>query len=579
PHHPFLSLPPQQIIQPHAHSYSGFDGIRNVRDPYDPWNFRSEDGTGDLFDEPSYPPELFQDPYATLGKLTWLSTRNSSLPLSTAVELADIHAVRALLNNPDAKTAHLNAFHPDTGEAAIHIAAATCQPDILHLLLASGVHVDTPDRQGWTPLMYLAWHSAEPLRTGRVPPSALQACAQILLDHGADPLLMSPPNPRSEIRDWRGNSIDWASLAWNHLFLRAVLPRLSGDAPLKEDLIPPPADPKIAFAPPQPPLGSRFVMASLHAFGRRTGHPRKMIISSAEPPFDNPSRAGDYSWDFSGSRLVKAVANSDGNALPLHPTNDDLAYSNIAEWEQTLDALLAGGVEVRLLEELWNTGHFIVPARVALRLLDASNVDVTQDVPFQRSQRKMANGGSLAARLVESELCSAHAETVLLLRGLKERGVDIADARLLPTPSGDFPRLQPPLRVLTQAVAERAAKEYEVQAAKDGGASADAIADGRFDTFNCVHEQSIPILALAVATLDPDMIDYLINELGVSTSPPSHFQWADFLPSPKLVPLWPMHTAFCRHLLPGRPLEDKYFAEFLRRRSATCAKLDAMGLK
>ncbi|CAD6949759.1 unnamed protein product [Tilletia laevis] len=520
-----------QIIQPHAHSYGG---IRKVGDPHDPWDYRDEDGTGDLFEEPSYPDDLFQDPYGEFGKL--------------------------------------GASHPDTGEAAVHIAAATCQVGILEFLIKAGAQVDMLDRQGWSPIMYLAFHSGEPVRTGRVPVSALQECVKVLLDNGADPLLMSAANPRRDISDWHGNSIDWASLSWNHAFLRAVIPRLSGEAPLREEPVPASSDPRVTWGLPQPRLGSRFVMDSVHPFWRGVGHPRRIIISSGQSPFDDPSSSGDYSWDFTGSRLVKAVV-SENATLPIHPTNDDVAYCNISEWEKTLNALLDGGAEVKLLPELWYTGHFSVPARVALRLFDASKIDVTQNVPFHPSQN--SNGGSLAARIVESELCSAFSEAVPLVRGLKDRGVDIINARLLPKPYADVPRLQAPLTHLTQAVARRTAQKYEEQARKNGE-STEASERGSSETFKRVHGQPVPILALAVATLDPDLIDYLIG-LGVSTEP-KDFRWSDFLPSPKLETIWPTTNTFCRHLLPARPCGDDLFAAYLLRRNATCAKLDSLGL-
>ncbi|KAE8200076.1 hypothetical protein CF328_g3063 [Tilletia controversa] len=429
-----------QIIQPHAHSYGG---IRKVGDPHDPWDYRDEDGTGDLFEEPSYPDDLFQDPYGEFGKLGWVASRNADLPLSSAVEKGDVDAVRTLLDDStsDSKIALLSASHPDTGEAAVHIAAATCQVGILEFLIKAGAQVDMLDRQGWSPIMYLAFHSGEPVRTGRVPVSALQECVKVLLDNGADPLLMSAANPRRDISDWHGNSIDWASLSWNHAFLRAVIPRLSGEAPLREEPVPASSDPRVTWGLPQPRLGSRFVMDSVHPFWRGVGHPRRIISSSGQSPFDDPSSSGDYSWDFTGSRLVKAVV-SENATLPIHPTNDDVAYCNISEWEKTLNALLDGGAEVKLLPELWYTGHFSVPARVALRLFDASKIDVTQNVPFHPSQN--SNGGSLAARIVESELCSAFSEAVPLVRGLKDRGVDIINARLLPKPYADVPRLQAP---------------------------------------------------------------------------------------------------------------------------------------
>ncbi|CAD6973407.1 unnamed protein product [Tilletia controversa] len=561
-----------QIIQPHAHSYGG---IRKVGDPYDPWDYRDEDGTGDLFEEPSYPDDLFQDPYGEFDKLGWLASRNADLPLSSAVEKGDVDAVRALLDDStsDSKKALLSASHPDTGEAAVHIAAATCQAGILELLFKAGAQVDMLDRQGWSPIMYLAFHSGEPVRTGRVSATALQECVKVLLDNGADPLLISAANPRRDISDWHGNSIDWASLSWSHTFLRAVIPRLSGEAPLREEPIPPSSDPRITWGLPQPPLGSQFVTDSIHPFRRSVGHPRRIIISSGRSPFDKPSSPGDYSWDFTGSRLVKAVV-SENATLPIHPTNDDVAYGNISEWEKTLDALLDGGAEVKLLPELWYTGHFSVPARVALRLFDASKIDVTQDVPFHPSQN--SNGGSLAARIVESELCSAFSEAVPLVQGLKDRGVNIVNAKLLPKPYADVPRLQAPLTHLTQAVARRTAQKYEEQA-RENGESTETIERESLETFKRVHGQPVPILALAVATLDPDLIDYLIG-LGVSTEPPKDFRWSDFLPSPKLETIWPTTNTFCRHLLPGRPCGDDLFAAHLLRRNATCAKLDSLGL-
>ncbi|CAD6956388.1 unnamed protein product [Tilletia controversa] len=561
-----------QIIQPHAHSYGG---IRKVGDPYDPWDSRDEDGTGDLFEEPSYPDDLFQDPYGEFGKLAWLARRNSGLPLSSAVEKGDIEAVRALLDGStsDSKMAHLSTSHPETGEAAVHIAAATCQADVLELLIKTGAQVDMLDRQGWSPIMYLAFHSAESVRTGRVSATALQGCVKVLLENGADPLLMSAANPRRDILDWHGNSLDWASLAWNHTFLQAVMPHLSGEAPLREEPVPASSDPRITWGLPQPRLGSRFVMDSVHPFWRGVGHPRKIIISSGQPPFENPSSSGDYSWDFTGSRLVKAVA-FEGTTLPTHPTNDDIAYGNIAEWEKTLDALLDGGAEVKLLPELWYTGHFSVPARVALKLFDASKIDIAQEVPFHPSQN--SNGGSLAARIVESELCSAFSEALTLVQGLKDRGVDIVNARLLPKPYADVPRLQAPLTHLAQAVARRTAQKYEEQA-RENGESAETRERESSETFKRVHGQPVPIFALAVATLDPDLIDYLIG-LGVSSEPPKDFRWSDFLPSPKLETIWPTTNTFCRHLLPARPCGDDLFAAYLLRRSATCAKLDSLGL-
>ncbi|KAL9936314.1 hypothetical protein V8E36_005156 [Tilletia maclaganii] len=145
-----------RIIQPHAHCFSA---IRKVGDPYDPWNFRDEDGTGELFDEPSYPDALFESPYGEQGKLAWVISRNADLPLSKAVESGDLEGVRALLSGDDITAAGqklIQASHPETGEAAIHIAAATSKTDILELLLSSGAQVDTRDRNGWTPLMYLA---------------------------------------------------------------------------------------------------------------------------------------------------------------------------------------------------------------------------------------------------------------------------------------------------------------------------------------------------------------------------------------------------------------------------------------
>ncbi|KAL9936316.1 hypothetical protein V8E36_005158 [Tilletia maclaganii] len=418
----------------------------------------------------------------------------------------------------------------------------------------------------------------------RLDSAAVEASTDLLLRNGADPLLQSESNPRWDIPDWQGNSIDWAALSWNHTFLRAVLSRLDrGEAPLKEET----EEPRDPLQPIKPTLGSRFVTESLRPFWRGTGAPRRIIISTGEAPFDHPASAGQYSWDFTGSRLVKSEATSatESASLPAHPTNDDIAQANIAEWERTFDALIEGGVVVKLLQELSPPGHFSIPARFALRLVDATNIDVTQDVPFPRSYR--SNGGSLAACLIEAELCSAYSDTPALISGLVERGTDIRGARLLPKPYEDVPRIQAPVLHLVKAVADRACTQWAEEAkAKDDPSiiSADQVAQQQHEIFKENMALHVPILALAVATLDPELIDYLVHKVGVSTQPPSttttQFKWADFLPRSQLEHIWSTTTSLCRHLLPGRPdLDSKLFNQFLARRSATVAKLEALGLE
>ncbi|KAK0543036.1 hypothetical protein OC846_006549, partial [Tilletia horrida] len=562
--------------------------IRKVGDPHDPGNYRDQDGDGDEFCEmfemePSFPDGLFEDPYGQSGKLSWIAHRNDALPLSKGVQDQDVAAVRSLLEDAggleEKKVLLAEAYHPETGEAPIHIAAATCQLDMLTLLIESGADPNALDSQGWSPIMYLAWFSAEPQRTGRISADVIRACVDTLCHAGADPCqfskLQPTPSVSAKIHDWYGNSIVWASLAWNWAFLRAVLPILPGPIPFRQ----PDLQPSLAMKQEKPGL----VETSLYPFGRRRGEPRRLIIRSRRDPFDRPCPSGAYSWDFTGSRLVQAVALDDEAELSRYPANDDIAYHNITEWEKTLDTLIDGGAQYELLDKLWRgPGTIALPARVALKLLDAGQVDVCKSIQAPHRTWNGGNGGDLAARLVEAELCAAFQETVPLLRGIQDRGAEVAMAKLSPdfsrSPYDGYMPLEPPLLRLMSKAAMR--KSDLMTPLHDQYASSEEkslAAKERHRIMEAVRFQDVPILALAIGTLDVELIDYLF-EIGASTQAPRDAQWSDFLPDPERGTPDIFGRAFCNHLLPSTTIQSHLKSIYQERWKATRTRMEEQGL-
>ncbi|PWN40464.1 hypothetical protein IE81DRAFT_342693 [Ceraceosorus guamensis] len=550
-----------------------------------------------------------------LSKIEWLQRRFDEVPICKAVATMRADAVQAAISaaqqaidrsdsfgleaqsglaslmqgfgeqhsDSDSDTAQCTLASPVTGESALHVAAACAQPDLLRALLESRLYVaDVQDKSGITPLMYLAWHSSEPLRAGRVTSQQMRDCLELLLQHGADANLVCFGGHGGERSLSRTTALGWAARAWNVAFIAVARQHGSFDFdPLSKTR----ATSRFASLRPLPPcvvdeslraeedeherqdMSRVFTemeqdefeehLRGVHGLdmqemareneaaygiarrlvGQRLEHVGLCFVRAAHVPFGpgpgpgpggvalDPSsssvQAPHWAWDHSASRLLP-----DGNA-----SNRALARRDVVRWMQTVRELVAGGARVSLFRDIAGVCGNVPPPEALAMLLDlyAEQESLSSAAILNRHTTHF-NGAigcpwALILAAYAAKGCSSD-DFLALVSLLDARGADFASAaNCYVTPH--VVKAHGPLFDLLRAIdLHRAGIELPPRLRDASSATKDQFFRTQYRKRVEVLEP-VPLLGILVYLARKEEINHLLD-VGVPAEGPTTQRWESF---------------------------------------------------